>query len=333
MARHFLWRGAFAVVVLLLVTMVAFFIIELPPGDYVTDLVAQLRSSGAQVTLEMEAALRHQYGVDRPVYVRYLLWMGKMIRGEMGLSYEWRRPVRDLIAERLPLSIMISILTLIVTYAIAIPIGIYSATRQYSWGDYAATVLGYAGVSVPSFLLALILMLAAQKWFGLSIGGLFTFENKFAPWSWGKFLDLLTHLPIPLLVIGLSGTAGVIRVMRGVLLDELQKQYVMTARAKGVDEQRLLFKYPVRIALNPIISGIGGVFPELVSGTVITAIVLNLPTVGPLLFNALTQEDMQLAASIVMVLSVLTIIGVFVSDMMLLWLDPRIRFGSEKATA
>ena len=171
MARHFLWRGVFAVVVLLLVTVVAFFIIELPPGDYVTDLVARLRSSGAQVTLEMEAALRHQYGVDRPVYVRYLLWMGKMIRGEMGLSYEWRRPVRDLIAERLPLSIMISILTLIVTYGIAIQIGIYSATLQCSWGDYPATVLGYTGVSVPSFLLALILMLAAQKWFGFSIGG------------------------------------------------------------------------------------------------------------------------------------------------------------------
>ena len=331
MARHFLWRGAFAVVVLLLVTMVAFFIIELPPGDYVTDLVAQLRSSGAQVTLEMEAALRHQYGVDRPVYVRYLLWMGKMIRGEMGLSYEWRRPVRDLIAERLPLSIMISILTLIVTYAIAIPIGIYSATRQYSWGDYAATVLGYAGVSVPSFLLALILMLAAQKWFGLSIGGLFTFENKFAPWSWGKFLDLLTHLPIPLLVIGLSGTAGVIRVMRGVLLDELQKQYVMTARAKGVDEQRLLFKYPVRIALNPIVSTVSFILPAIVSGETIVAIVMSLETMGPLLFSALITQDTFLAASGVMVLSFLTVLGAILADALLVWVDPRIRLEGKSA--
>ena len=312
-------------VVLLLVTVVAFFIIELPPGDYVTDLVSQLRSSGAQVTLEMEAALRHQYGVDRPVYVRYLLWMGKMIRGEMGLSYEWRRPVRDLIAERLPLSIMISILTLIVTYGIAIPIGIYSATRQYSWGDYTATVLGYAGVSVPSFLLALILMLAAQKWFGLSIGGLFTFENKFAPWSWGKFLDLLTHLPIPLLVIGLSGTAGVIRVMRGVLLDELQKQYVMTARAKGVDEQRLLFKYPVRIALNPIVSTVSFILPAIVSGETIVAIVMSLDTMGPLLFSALITQDTFLAASGVMVLSFLTVLGAIVADALLVWVDPRIR--------
>ena len=331
MARHFLWRGVFAVVVLLLVTMVAFFIIELPPGDYVTDLVAQLRSSGAQVTLEMEAALRHQYGVDRPVYVRYLLWMGKMIRGEMGLSYEWRRPVRDLIAERLPLSIMISILTLIVTYAIAIPIGIYSATRQYSWGDYAATVLGYAGVSVPSFLLALILMLAAQKWFGLSIGGLFTFENKFAPWSWGKFLDLLTHLPIPLLVIGLSGTAGVIRVMRGVLLDELQKQYVMTARAKGVDEQRLLFKYPVRIALNPIVSTVSFILPAIVSGETIVAIVMSLETMGPLLFSALITQDTFLAASGVMVLSFLTVLGAILADALLVWVDPRIRLEGKSA--
>ena len=331
MARHFLWRGVFAVVVLLLVTVVAFFIIELPPGDYVTDLVARLRSSGAQVTLEMEAALRHQYGVDRPVYVRYLLWMGKMIRGEMGLSYEWRRPVRDLIAERLPLSIMISILTLIVTYAIAIPIGIYSATRQYSWGDYTATVLGYAGVSVPSFLLALILMLAAQKWFGLSIGGLFTFENKFAPWSWGKFLDLLTHLPIPLLVIGLSGTAGVIRVMRGVLLDELQKQYVMTARAKGVDEQRLLFKYPVRIALNPIVSTVSFILPAIVSGETIVAIVMSLDTMGPLLFSALITQDTFLAASGVMVLSFLTVLGAIVADALLVWVDPRIRLEGKTA--
>ena len=331
MARHFLWRGVFAVVVLLLVTVVAFFIIELPPGDYVTDLVARLRSSGAQVTLEMEAALRHQYGVDRPVYVRYLRWMGKMVRGEMGLSYEWRRPVRDLIAERLPLSIMISILTLIVTYAVAIPIGIYSATRQYSWGDYTATVLGYAGVSVPSFLLALILMLAAQKWFGLSIGGLFTFENKFAPWSWGKFLDLLTHLPIPLLVIGLSGTAGVIRVMRGVLLDELQKQYVMTARAKGVDEQRLLFKYPVRIALNPIVSTVSFVLPAIVSGETIVAIVMSLETMGPLLFSALITQDTFLAASGVMVLSFLTVLGAIVADALLVWVDPRIRLEGKSA--
>ena len=331
MARHFLWRGVFAVVVVLLVTVVAFFIIELPPGDYVTDLVARLRSSGAQVTPEMEAALRHQYGVDRPVYVRYLLWMGKMIRGEMGLSYEWRRPVRDLIAERLPLSIMISILTLIVTYAIAIPIGIYSATRQYSWGDYTATVLGYAGVSVPSFLLALILMLAAQKWFGLSIGGLFTFENKFAPWSWGKFLDLLTHLPIPLLVIGLSGTAGVIRVMRGVLLDELQKQYVMTARAKGVDEQRLLFKYPVRIALNPIVSTVSFILPAIVSGETIVAIVMSLETMGPLLFSALITQDTFLAASGVMVLSFLTVLGAILADALLVWVDPRIRLEGKTA--
>ena len=331
MARHFLWRGVFAVVVLLLVTVVAFFIVELPPGDYVTDLVARLRSSGAQVTLEMEAALRHQYGVDRPVYVRYLLWMGKMVRGEMGLSYEWRRPVRDLIAERLPLSIMISILTLIVTYAIAIPIGIYSATRQYSWGDYTATVLGYAGVSVPSFLLALILMLAAQKWFGLSIGGLFTFENKFAPWSWGKFLDLLTHLPIPLLVIGLSGTAGVIRVMRGVLLDELQKQYVMMARAKGVDEPRLLFKYPVRIALNPIVSTVSFILPAIVSGETIVAIVMSLETMGPLLFSALITQDTFLAASGVMVLSFLTVLGAIVADALLVWVDPRIRLEGKTA--
>ena len=331
MAQHFLWRGVFATVVLLLVTVVAFFIIELPPGDYVTDLVARLRSSGAQVTLEMEAALRHQYGVDRPIYVRYLLWIGKIIRGDMGLSYEWRRPVRDLIAERLPLSIAISILTLIVTYAIAIPIGIYSATRQYSWGDYTVTVLGYAGVSVPSFLLALMLMLAAQKWLGLSIGGLFTFDNKFAPWSWGKFLDLLAHLPIPLLVIGLSGTAGVIRVMRGVLLDELQKQYVMTARAKGVAEPRLLFKYPVRIALNPIVSTVSFILPAIVSGETIVAIVMSLDTMGPLLFSALITQDTFLAASGVMVLSFLTVLGAILADAMLLWIDPRIRLEGNPA--
>ena len=254
-----------------------------------------------------------------------------MLHGDFGKSFQWNMPVSELIGERLMLTVTISILTLLFTYVVAIPIGIYSATHQYSIGDYSFTIFGFAGLATPNFLLALILMFVFYKYFGLSAGGLFSIEYALAPWSVGKVIDMLKHLPIPIIVIGTAGTAELIRIMRGCLLDELRKQYVITARAKGVSERRLLFKYPVRIAINPIVSTIGWTLPTIVSGTTITAIVLSLPTTGPLLFRALISQDMYLAGSTIMFLTFLTVIGTLISDILLVWVDPRIRY--ERAVA
>ena len=333
MTAYVVRRVFYMLITLALVSMVGFAIIQLPPGDFLDTHLRQLGITGAQLSEEELQDIRAYYGLDSPGYMQYFVWVGNMLRGDLGESYSYRIPVGELVGDRLPLTVLVSLLTIVVTFLLAVPIGIYSATHQYSLGDYTATVFGFVGLATPNFMLALLLMWISLSWFGFPITGLFSSEYLDQPWSVAKFLDMMLHLPVAILVVATGGTAGLIRVMRGSLLDELQKQYVITARSKGLQEGTLLFKYPVRIALNPIISGIGGVFPELVSGTVITAIVLNLPTVGPLLFNALTQEDMQLAASIVMVLSLLTIVGIFVSDMLLLWIDPRIRFGSEKATA
>lgn len=272
------------------------------------------------------AAMRKQYGLDLPVYFQYFKWMGNMLQGDFGDSFTYNTPVSELIAERLPFTIMLSLITLVFTYALAIPIGIYSATHQYSAADYSFTTVGFIGLATPNFLLALILMFLFFKYFGLSIGGLFSSQYQLAPWSIAKFMDLLKHLPIPIIVIGTAGTAGLIRVMRGCLLDELRKQYVITARAKGLTERALLFKYPVRSAINPIISTIGWTLPGIVSGATITAIVLSLPTIGPLLLTALINQDMYLAGSTVMFLVFLTVIGTFISDILLVWLDPRIRY-------
>ena len=320
--RRFIYMG----IILLVVSVVAFIIIQLPPGDYLTSYIITLRASGQTVDEAQIASLRKQYGLDLPMYGQYLFWMWKMLHGDLGRSFQWNRPVSDLIAERLPLTIIISLFTLIFTYAVAIPIGIYSATHQYSVGDYALTVIGFAGLATPNFLLALVLMFLFYKYFGLSVGGLFSVEYARAAWSMDKFLDMLKHLPIPIIVIGTAGTAGLIRVMRGCLLDELKKQYVITARAKGVAERTLLFKYPVRVAINPIVSTIGWTLPAIVSGETITAIVLGLPTTGPLLFRALMSQDMYLAGSTVMFLTFLTVIGTFISDLLLVWVDPRIRY-------
>ena len=272
------------------------------------------------------AALKKQYGLDLPVYFRYFKWMGKLLQGNMGMSFQHKRPVKDLIAERLPLTVIISLLSLIFVFTVGIGIGIYSAIRQYSVGDYIFTVFGFIGLATPNFLLALILMFIFYKYFNLDPAGLFSHQYTLAPWSISKFVDMLKHLPIPIIVIGTAGTAGLIRVMRGTLLDELQKQYVVTARAKGVDEKILLFKYPVRVAINPIVSTIGWALPGIVSGEVITSIVLGLPTVGPLLLDALRAQDIYLAGSIVMILASLTVIGTLISDILLVWVDPRIRY-------
>ena len=319
-------RCIYMVIILLVLSVVAFVIIQLPPGDYVTCLISEMEIAGMMVTEAQSVALRKQYGLDLPMYQQYFRWMWNMLHGNFGISFQWNAPVVDLIIERLPLTIMISSLSLLFIYALAIPIGIYSATHQYSVGDYTFTLIGFAGLATPNFLLALVLMFLFYKYFGLSIGGLFSPEYMGKAFSFGKFVDILKHLPIPIIVGGTAGTAEIIRVMRACLLDEIKKQYVITARAKGVAERILLFKYPVRVAINPIISRIGWVLPGIVSGTIITAIVLNLPTTGPLLWGALLYEDMYLAGTIIMFLSFLTVIGKLVSDIMLVWIDPRIRY-------
>lgn len=319
-------RFVYIVLILLLVSVVSFILIQLPPGDWLTTEIARLSASGEVVDEARIIALKKRYGLDLPVYQQYFIWMQKMFHGNFGMSFTWNKSVSELLAERFPLTITLSLFTLIFTYMVAIPIGIYSSIRQYSIGDYSLTVVGFIGLATPNFLLALILMIMFYQYFGLSIGGLFSAQYLDASWSIAKFVDMLKHLPVPIIVTGTAGTAGLIRVMRGCLLDELQKQYVITARAKGVPERKLLFKYPVRVAINPIISTIGWTLPAIVSGQVITAIVLGLPTIGPLLLESLMRQDMYLAGSIIMIQCFLTVIGTFISDLLLVWIDPRIRY-------
>ena len=316
------------VLTLAAVSIVAFVLIQLPPGSFLNSLVIQLEEAGSGRLSEMQIeALREQYGLDMPVYVQYFKWMKKIIlHGDFGRSFAWSQPVTELIAERIPVSMMISSLSILFVYLISIPIGIYSATRQYSIGDYIFTVVGFIGLAIPNFLFALVLMIFSYQYFGWDIGGLVSREYILAPWSIGKFVDLLKHLPVPIVVIGTAGTAGLIRVMRGCLLDELRKQYVITARAKGIAEKTLLFKYPVRVAINPLISTVGWMLPAIVSGETLTSIVIGIPSLGPLLFQALRVQDMYLAGGIIMLLCFLTVIGTFISDILLVWTDPRIRY-------
>ena len=318
-------RCGYMVLMMALVSVASFVIIKLPPGDYLTSYIQRLEMQGRQVDRAEIEALRRQYGLDLPPVQQYFKWIGGVMRGDFGHSLQWGRPVSDLIGERLLLTVVLNLSALLFTYTAAIAIGIYSATRQYSAADYLFTFAGFIGMCVPQFLLALILMVLLHGLFGVSVGGLFSPQYAMAPWSWGKVGDLLLHLPIPIAVIGMAGTAGIIRVMRGSLLDELRKQYVVTARTKGLSERRLLFRYPVRVAVNPVISTIGWVLPGIVSGGAITAIVLNLPTLGPLLFSSLLSQDMYPAGAILLLLSLLTVLGTFVSDLLLVWLDPRIR--------
>ena len=326
MGTFILKRVLYMVPTLILISIVSFAIINLPPGDYLTSYVAQLQQTGEVVDEARIAALRHRYGLDLPVYQRYFRWMNGVVRGDFGESFEWNRPVSEIIWGRLGLTVLISLTTLIFTWVVAFAIGVYSATHQYSPGDYLATFVGFIGLATPNFMLALILMWIAHAYFGQSVGGLFSPEYLDAAWSWAKFVDLLKHLWIPVIVIGTAGTAGLIRIMRANLLDELDKPYVMTAKAKGVPKIRLLFKYPVRIALIPFISTAGWTLPALVSGETITSVVLNLPTTGPVLLNALRAQDMYLAGTFIMLLSALTVIGTLISDILLVYVDPRIRY-------
>jgi len=327
MLGYIIYRIAIAVPLLLILSVVSFIIIQLPPGDYLSVYLNNLRLSGIQLNEDEVTRLKELYGLDKPLYMQYFIWIKNFIRGNLGRSFQWNRPVNELLAERVPMTVIISIMTTIFVWVVAIPIGIYSALRQYSVFDYTFTFIGYIGLSMPGFLLALILMWFLFTRFGFSMPGLFSPEYATASWSFAKLLDMLKHIWFPIIIIGMSGTAGLIRTMRGNLLDELRKQYVITARAKGLPERKLVFKYPVRIAINPMISTIGWMFPGIVSGETLVSIVLNIQTVGPIFLRAVMSQDMYLAGSITLILSILTVIGMLVSDVLLAWADPRIRYG------
>lgn len=310
---------------LLVISIVIFTIIQLPPGDYFSTYVAELQSQGEAVDLQKIAFLKAQYGFDKPVWEQYLYWVAGLLHGDMGYSFEYNLPVRDIVGDKLLLTFIVSFATVVFTYLVAFPIGIYSATHQYSWSDHTLTFLGFLGLATPNFLLALVLLYVANVYFGISIGGLMDPRYLDEPWSWGKLVSVLQHLWIPVVVIGLSGTAGMIRRLRANLLDELHKQYVVTARAKGLPPFRALMKYPLRMALNPFISDIGSLLPHIISGAAVVSVVMSLPTTGPMLLDALRSQDMYLAGSFLMFLAFLTVIGVFLSDLALAALDPRIR--------
>ncbi|MCO5732356.1 ABC transporter permease [Rhizobium sp. SSA_523] len=330
--RYILWRILVMIPTLILISMLVFTIIELPPGDYFESYVEELKAIGEKADMEQIEQLRAQYGFDQPMPIRYLNWVGGMFVGDFGYSFEYRLPVADVVGDRLWLTILVSTVTIILTWLIAFPIGIYSATHQYSWGDYGLTLLGLIGLAVPNFVLALVLMYFANIWFGTSIGHLMDQQYLNAPMSWEKFRSILEHLWIPVIIIGTAGTAGMVRRVRANLLDELHKQYVMTAKAKGLHPFRVLVKYPLRMSLNFFISDIGSILPAVISGAEITAVVLSLETTGPMLIRALQSQDMYLAGSFLMFLAFLTVLGVLVSDIALALLDPRIRLrgGSTK---
>jgi peptide/nickel transport system permease protein len=319
-------RVVYMIPTVFLISVVAFLIIALPPGDYLTTLVAQMRAQGVEMDEGQLATLQQRYGLGEPIYVQYLKWISAIVTHlDFGQSFQFNRPVADLLAQRLPLTIVMAAVTLIFTWIIAFPVGLYSAVRQYSIGDYLFTTVGFLGLAVPNFLIALVLMYLGYRFFGLSVGGLFSPVYADAGWNLGKIVDLLGHLWVPVVVLGTAGTAGLIRILRNNLLDELRKPYVVAARARGIPERKVILKYPLRIAMNPFVSTIGWILPVLVSGEVIVAQVLSLPTTGPLLLSSLLSQDMYLAGSLILIVSVLTVIGTLLSDIALAWLDPRVR--------
>ena len=313
---------------LFVISIIVFVIIRLPPGDYISTYMAELQSQGQAVDPQKLAYLRHQYGLDRPGWEQYLYWIWGLLHGDLGYSFAYNLPVSDIVGDRLLLTVIVSVATILFTWIVAFPIGIYSATHQYSWSDYSLTFLGLLGLATPNFLLALVLLYLANVWFGTSVGGLMDDSYLNAPWSVDKALSVLAHLWIPVLVIGASGTGAMIRRLRANLLDELNRQYVTTGRAKGLPPFRLLVKYPLRMSLNPFISDIGTLLPHIISGSAIVSVVLSLPTTGPMLLDALRSQDIYLAASFLMFMSLLTVVGVFLSDLALAALDPRIRLGA-----
>ena len=334
MLRYSVHRLLIMIPTLLVISFVTFMIIKLPPGDFLSNQIAELKSQGDNAALEKADFLRKQYGLDKPFVEQYAVWVGLwptergfsgLLQGDLGWSFEHDMAVKDVVGDRLLLSFILNFSVILFTWAVAFPIGVYAATHQYAWGDHGLTFLGYVGLATPNFLLALVLMYFANVEFGLSIGGIMDPEYLGQPWSWGKARSVLEHLWIPVIVIGTSGTAAMIRRLRANLLDELQKQYVVTARSKGMPPFRLLVKYPLRMSLNPFIADIGNLLPSVISGSAIVAVVLSLQTSGPMLLAALQSQDQYLAGSFLMFLSLLTVIGMFISDMLLAALDPRIR--------
>jgi peptide/nickel transport system permease protein len=325
MLMYVLKRFITMLVTLAVISVLVFVIIKLPPGDYLSTYIEELKAQGETVDPARIEALRARYGLDQPSWRQYLSWVGGLVQGDLGWSFEYDQPVADVVGDRLILTFVLNIATVIFIYMLAFPIGVYSATHQYSWGDHSLTFLGFLGIATPNFLLALIVLYFANTWFGTSVGGLMDKEYLGQPWSWGKAMSVLEHLWVPTLVIGVTGTAGMIRRLRANLLDELGKQYVTTARAKGQSEMTLLLRYPFRMALNPFIADVGNLLPQLVSGAVIVSVVMSLPTTGPMLLSALQSQDMYLAGTFLMFLAALTVVGMFVSDVLLAWLDPRIR--------
>lgn len=325
MLGYIIRRIGYGLLTMWAVSVLAFVIIQLPPGDYVTSYIAALEAQGDEVSAEEAQALRQYFGLGQPIYVQYGKWMWQISRGNLGMSFQYRIPVTEVIGERLLLTILLALGSLVFIWLVAIPIGIISAVRQYSLLDYVATTIGFTGLAVPDFLLALVLMYLAWDWYGFSVGGLFSQEYAVAPWSTGRVLDLLQHMIIPIIVLGTAGTASLIRITRANLLDELRKPYVVTARAKGMNEWQLILKYPVRLAFNPIISLTAYILPFLVSGSVIVSVVLSLPTLGPVLLRSLLSQDMFLAGSIILLIGVMTVIGTLLSDILLGIVDPRVR--------
>ena len=326
MLRFILVRALWMLPFLLAVSFLSFVLIQLPPGDYVTTYIATLAASNEVVDRQAAADLRARFGLDQPMIIQYWKWITNVVlRGDFGLSFEWQQPVSELIWERMALTLLLTVSTLLLTWAIALPVGVFSAVKKYSIGDYVVTFVSFLGLAIPSFLLALVLMYVAAVHFGQSVGGLFSEPYQNAPWSWDRMVDLMQHLWIPVVILAVSGTASLIRVMRANMLDELNRPYVTTARAKGLSEFTLLVKYPMRLALNPFISTIAWLLPNLVSGSIIVAIVLSLPTAGPLLLQSLMSQDMYLAGAFILLICALTVIGSLVSDILLALVDPRIR--------
>jgi peptide/nickel transport system permease protein len=325
MSQYIIKRLLLLPLLLVVFSIFAFVIIQAPPGDYITTYIADLAASGSAIDQAQVDAMRARYGLDQPMYIQYLKWMQRLIAGDLGFSLDWQKPIKELIGERIALTVVLGLFTFAFTWILAVPIGIVSAVKQYSFLDYFFTVFNYFGVATPTFMTALVLMWIAFSQFGISVTGLFSPEYIDAPWSMARVQDLLRHMWLPMVILGLDGTARLARIMRANLLDELNKPYVEMARAKGMSEWRLVMKYPVRLAINPLVSTIGWYLPLIFSGSVIVATVLNLPTIGPMLLRSLISQDMFLAGSIVMIYLFLAVIGTLLSDILLAWLDPRIR--------
>jgi peptide/nickel transport system permease protein len=313
------------------ISILVFVVIQLPPGDYLSNYIAELQAQGETVGDEKIQFLREQYGLDKPMWQQYVVWATGLLHGDLGYSFEYNQPVANVIGDRMFLTLILNALTVAFVYLVAFPIGVYSATHQYSWADHSLSFIGFLGLATPNFLLALILLYLANVWFGTSVGGMMDARFIDQPWSVAKIISVLEHLWVPVLVIGAAGTAGMIRRLRANLLDELQKQYVVTARAKGLSQGRLLRRYPLRMALNPFIADLGSLLPQIVSGSVIVSTVMSLPTTGPMLLSSLRSQDMYLAGSFLMFLAVLTVVGMLVSDILLAILDPRIRLSGGTA--